>query len=104
MSEIIKGYKFGDSESLGDQALELAGAMNQLMQRYLDLLKEQLNVDDEDDDYIDDETKAMLDLIRESIILCDHAEKLVIGQCDAMDRMEHKLDKIMKKLDDLECR
>lgn len=96
-------YKFGDSESLGDQALELAGALSELMTKYLDLLKKQLNVD-EDDDYIDEDTKEMLDLIDNGMILCDRATKLTIGQCDAFDRMEHKLDKIMKKLDDLECK
>ena len=96
-------YKFGDSESLADQTLELCGALDQLLEKYLDFMKKQLNVDDEDD-YIDDETKELLDFMEEGIILTKHAEMLVINQSEVIERMDHKLNKIMKKLDDLELK
>jgi len=93
-------YKFGDSKSLADQTLELCGALDQLLVKYLEFIKKQLNVDDEDD-YIDDETKELLDFMEEVIILTKHAEMLMINQSEVIERMEHKLDKIMTKLDDL---
>lgn len=96
-------YKFGDSKSLADQTLELCGALDQLLEKYLDFMKKQLNVDDEDD-YIDDETRELLDFMEEGIILTKRAEMLVINQSEVIERMDHKLNKILKKLDDLELK
>ena len=86
------GYKFGDSESLGDQALELMGATDKWLETYLnsESFKDALN-------YMDEKDKAVMN---DTFEIIKRTEKFIIDYSDAMDRIEHKIDKIYKLVAD----
>ena len=86
-------YKWGDSKELGDQALELMGAFNDLTERYTnsESYKDALK-------YMDDEEVSMMNEIFE---LFDRSELLVIKCSDRLDQMNHKLDRIEKMLKEI---
>jgi hypothetical protein len=89
-------YKFGDSKSLGDMTLELCAALDKYAGRYMDYLKSNSLIDEEDD-----ETMKML---KDTIRLFKASEMVMITWAEVNERTEHKTDKILKKLDDLECK
>ena len=90
MSEKIK------STSLSDQTLELCAALDKYAERYIDYLKSNSLIDDEDD-----ETMKML---KDTIYLFKATEMVMITWAEVSERTERKIDKIAKKLDDLECK
>lgn len=90
MSEKIK------STSLSDQTLELCSALDKYAGRYMDYLKSNNLVDEEDDE--------MVKIIKETVYLFKASEMVMITMSEVIERTEHKTDKILKKLDDLECK
>ena len=88
MSEKIK------STSLSDQTLELCAALDKYAGRYMDYLKSNSLIDDEDDEVIK--------MVEDTIYLFKASEMVMITMSEVIERTEHKTDKILKKLDDLE--
>ena len=90
MSEKIK------STSLSDQTLELCAALDKYAERYMDYLKSNSLIDDEDDE--------VNKMVKETVYLFKASEMVMITMSEVIERTEHKTDKILKKLDDLECK
>ena len=90
MSEKIK------STSLSDQTLELCAALDKYAERYMDYLKSNSLIDDEDDE--------INKMVKETVHLFKATEMVMITMSEVVERTEHKTDKILKKLDDLECK
>ena len=90
-------FKWGDSKQLGDQALEICAALDSLMEKYLDFMKESGLFDMENED---PSVKKMLDLYGEMIILIKHCEMWTIDYSTCMDRMDHKISLILRKLEE----
>ena len=90
MSEKIK------STSLSDQTLELCAALDKYAERYTDYLKSNNLVDEKDDEVVE--------MIKDTVYLFKATEMVMITWAEVSERTEHKIDKIAKKLDDLECR
>ena len=82
----------GKSTQLGDQALELCRDTDELMGKYIKLLSDQ--------DVIEAMSPDELVVLQDSFKLLKKCEKLMIDAYESQDRIEHKLDKIIKLLDE----
>lgn len=80
------------STQLGDQAIEIAHDTDELMGKYIKLLSDQ--------DVIEAMSPEKLVILQDSFKLLKKCEKLMIDAYESQDRIEHKLDKVIKILED----
>ena len=81
-----------ESTQLGDQAIEIAHDTDELMGKYIKLLSDQ--------DVIEAMSPEELVILQDSFKLIKKCEKLMIDAYESYDRIEHKLDKVIKLLDE----
>lgn len=80
------------STQLGDQAIEIAHDTDELIGEYIKLLTDQ--------DVIEGMSPEELAIIQDSFKLIKKCEQLMIDAYENQDRIEHKLDKMIKLLED----
>jgi len=89
-------FKWGESRQLGDQALEICAAMDKLMVKYLDFMKEQGLFDMAEEDPA---CQKAVEMYEEMVALLKHCEMWTIDFSTKIDVIDHKLDKVMRKLE-----
>lgn len=93
MLEIINRNESSKSDSIGDQALECMAALDKWFERYVNSEPYKSALE-----YASDEDKEMLN---EGFILMKQIEKWAIDWTECSERIEHKLDKIYKLVEEI---
>ena len=86
-------FKWGESKQLGDQAIELMANLNEWFKRYLE--SESF---EGAKSYMTDEDK---ELLKDGYEILEKSELFVVNCGDALDRIEHKLNKICTLVDEI---
>lgn len=97
MNEATEGrFKWGDSKSISDQAIECMAALDKWFERYTnsEAFKAALEYGSDDD----------REMINEGFIIMKHIEEWAITWTEQNERIERKLDKIYKMVEEIDLK